>query len=320
MMNLKICVVGVGNWGTNHINTLIKLNHEVGCVDLNSEKLNKAKLINPSINCFSTIDKSFEKNYDGYIIATPPSSHAELAKLVISKGKPVLVEKPLCLSLSECREIESFLNKFDGKLMVGHLMLFHPAIIKIRSTIDEGKIGDIQYIYSNRLNLGTVRKEENVFWSFAPHDISLFQYFSKSFPSKISSVGGYFLQKNIHDTTITYLKYPNGIQGHIYVSWLHPFKEHRVVIIGSEGSLHFEDSFENKPLLLYEKDNSPTQELFRLKNKKPKEIKYEKISPLENELNHFTKIIKGKSLIKSGIKEGKDVVRILETASKAIIT
>lgn len=311
-------MIGVGDWGINHVKTLISLNHNVGCVDKNNKKLVKIKSLFPGISCYNSIEDSLEDNFDGFIISTPPSSHAQLAKKIISNSKPILVEKPLCLSIKESEEIKSHLNKYDGRLMVGHLMLFHPAVIKINQIINKGEIGNIQYIYSNRLNLGKVRKGENVFWSFAPHDISLFQYFSKSFPSDINSIGGYFLQKNIHDTTITYLKYPNGIQGHIYVSWLHPFKEHRLVVIGSEGSLHFEDSLENKPLLLYEKDVSSKGKSISLKNKPPQEIKYDKITPLENEINHFIEVIEGKSLIRSGIKEGMDVVRILETASKTI--
>ena len=125
----------------------------------------------------------------------PPSTHAKLAKLIISNNKPVLVEKPLSLSVSESKEIKSHLVKYDGKLIVGHLLLFHPAIQKIKSMIDKGKIGEIQYIYSNRLNLGKVRTEENVFWSFAPHDISLFQFFSNSFPSKGIFFGWRFFAK-----------------------------------------------------------------------------------------------------------------------------
>ncbi|MFL3051556.1 MAG: Gfo/Idh/MocA family oxidoreductase, partial [Candidatus Neomarinimicrobiota bacterium] len=176
----------------------------------------------------------------------------------------------------------------------------------------------IQYIYSNRLNLGTVRSEENVFWSFAPHDISLFQFFSKSFPSDIYSTGGDFLQKNIHDTTITYIKYPNGIQGHIYVSWLHPFKEHRLVLIGSKGSLHFEDSGQNKPLLFYEKDETKDENMISIKNKMPKKIEYDSSLPLENELKYFIEIIRGDIIKKAGIDEGINVVKILEIASKSL--
>ena len=176
MEEIKICVIGAGNWGRNHVKTLLSLNDvTVGCVDTDLKQLQKIKSLFPKIICYSNFEESIKDNFDGYIIATPPSSHAKLAQLIISNKKPVLVEKPLSLSVSESKKIKSHLIKHDGKLLVGHLLLFHPAIVKIKSMIDEGKIGKIQYIYSNRLNLGTVRSEENVFWSFAPHDISLFQ-------------------------------------------------------------------------------------------------------------------------------------------------
>ena len=269
-----------------------------------------------SMQVFFLMMKSFAENFDGYIIATPSITHAKLAKLIISNNKPVLVEKPLSISVSESKEIKSVLKKHNGRLVVGHLLLFHPAIQKIKSMIDKGKIGEIQYIYSNRLNFGRVRTEENVFWSFAPHDISLFQYYSNSFPLKVFSLGGDFLQKNIHDTTITYLKYPNGIQGHIYVSWLHPFKEHRLVVIGSKGSLHFEDSINSKPLLFYEKDDC--KDILSLKNKIPKKIEYQSVLPLENELKYFIEVIKGSPTKIANIDEGMDVIKILEMASKSL--
>ena len=272
----------------------------------------------PNLSCYNNINEGFEKDYDGYIIATPPSTHTKLTKSVISIGKPVLVEKPLALSLDECSEIKRQIKIHEGRLIVGHLLLFHPAIIKMKRLIDEGKIGNIQYMYSNRLNLGTVRSHENVFWSFAPHDISIFQFFSNSFPSKVLSIGADILQKEIHDTTITYLKYPNNIQGHIYVSWLHPFKEHRLVIIGTKGTLHFDDSNQNKPLLFYEKDKSIDANSLELKNEIPKKIKYDSTMPLENELKYFFEVIKGKKIDKASIDEGIDVIKILEIASKAI--
>ena len=319
MEEIKICVIGAGSWGRNHVKTLLPLNVTIGCIDTDLNQLQKIKSLFPKIICYSNFEESIKDNFDGYIIATPPSSHANLAQLIISNKKPVLVEKPLSLSVSESKKIKSHLIKHDGKLLVGHLLLFHPAIVKIKSMIDEGKIGKIQYIYSNRLNLGTVRSEENVFWSFAPHDISLFQFFSDSFPSDIYSTGGDFLQKNIHDTTITYLKYPNGIQGHIYASWLHPFKEHRLVLIGSKGSLHFEDSAQNKPLLFYEKDETEVQGMIKIKNKISKKIEYDPSLPLENELKYFIQIIKGDIIKKAGIDEGIDVIKILEMASKSLI-
>ena len=315
----NLCVVGGGYWGKNHIKTLSQLKMLHGIVDLDPKNLKLIAEKYPGIKLYKSIEDALKnKNILGYVVATPAETHFAVAKKIISAKKHILVEKPFALKIKDAEELVDLSKRKDVSLMVGHLMLFHPAIVKIKEIIDKGTIGKIRYIYSNRLNLGTFRTDENVFWSFAPHDISLFQYFSESFPSEISSVGGYFLQKNIHDTTITYLKYPNGIQGHIYVSWLHPFKEHRLVIIGSKGSLHFEDSLENKPLLLYEKDSSSRGASINLKNKLPKEIKFDKTTPLENEINCFIKMIKGKSPNKSGINEGIDVVRILETASKSI--
>jgi len=133
MKNVNICVIGAGQWGINHIKTLILLNVNVGCIEINKDKLNSIKNSFPQITCFSTIEDSLEFNYHGYVIATPASSHAKLAKLLISKNKAVLVEKPLCLSVADSEEIKSQLKKFKGKLIVGHLMMFHPAVIKIKN-------------------------------------------------------------------------------------------------------------------------------------------------------------------------------------------
>ncbi len=320
MKKISICVVGVGNWGLNHIKTLKELNVNVGCIDVDSQKLNKVKSLFNEIECFKSLKESFKKDFNGYIIATPAKTHTELAKLIIKNNKPVLVEKPLSLSVKESKEIKSYLSRYNGKLVVGHLLLFHPAILKIKSMIEDGMIGSIQYIYSNRLNLGTVRREENVFWSFAPHDISIFQFLTESFPQKVLSMGGNFLQKNIHDTAMTYFKYPNEIQGHIYVSWLHPFKEHRLVIIGSKGSIHFDDASDNKKLSYYEKDSKYDGDLsfLELKNKDSKNIKYEMTKPLKNELKYFIEILKGAQVKKANIDEGIDVIKILEMATNSL--
>ena len=317
MKDVSICVVGAGKWGTNHISTLCELGVKTGIAEKN--KLNKVNInkLFPNLTSFDSLDDTFQENFDGYIVATPPATHFEIAKKILLKKKPVLVEKPLVLSIEEGEELLSILEKTDGRLIVGHLLLFHPAIIKMKELIDSGIIGNVQYLYSNRLNLGVVRKEENVFWSFAPHDISLFQYFSNSFPHEINSSGGAFLQKEVFDTTITYIKYPNGIQGHIYVSWLHPFKEHRLVIIGTKGTLHFEDSSITKPLLFYEKESQENEKLL-IKNKSPRLIDYDLELPLTNELKYFIGIINGNPIQKANMQEGLDVIKILEMATNSL--
>ncbi len=317
MVDINICVVGAGRWGINHIKTLQEKGALGGVVDFDLEKIKKIKDNYSKIMIFDNLDSALKENFDGFVVATPPNTHFEIAKSILYNKKPVLVEKPLTLSLEESEDLESICNKLNGKLIVGHLLLFHPAIKKMKNMIDDGLIGDIQYIYSNRLNLGVVRKEENVFWSFAPHDISLFQFFNDSFPKIVNSEGGAFLQKNIHDTTITYLKYPNKVQGHIYVSWLHPFKEHRLVIIGSKGSLHFED-YPQKKLFLYEKNKDFKSDKLLLKNKPSKPIEFDMTEPLNNELEYFIDVIKGHPIDKCKIKEGVDVVKILELASNSL--
>ena len=318
MSNIKICVIGGGKWGKNHINTLSTLNALGGIVEINKQRREFFKNFFPKVTCFASIEASFKESFDGYIIATPPLTHIPIAKEIIKKRIPVLVEKPLGLSVKECSEVGLIARNLEAKILVGHLLLFHPAIKKMKMMINEGLIGDIQYIYSNRLNLGIVRKEENVFWSFAPHDISLFQYFIEDFPYQVQSSGGTFLQKNIHDTTITYLKYPQGIQGHVYVSWLHPFKEHRLVVIGSKGSLHFEDSTKNKELLFYEKELVDTSNLLELKNRPSVVIEYEDALPLDNELKYFIEVINGKVDKKITFDQGLDVIKILEMATKSL--
>ena len=154
--------------------------------------------------------------------------------------------KTITLDLQEAQELNTIAKAKNSVLMVGHLLLFHPAIKKIKEFIQQEKIGKLQYLYSNRLNLGTVRTNENSLWNFAPHDISIFQYLINNKPIDIQANGGAFLQPHIHDTTLSILKYPNNIIGHIFVSWLHPFKEHRLIIIGSKGMLSFEDSTTEK--------------------------------------------------------------------------
>ena len=184
--------------------------------------------------------------------------------------------------------------------------------------MDDGYLGKLQYIYSNRLNLGTIRSDENVFWSFAPHDISLFQYFFQNNPNEVVSRGIDILQPGIHDSTITSLKYPNNTMGHIFVSWLHPFKEHRFVIVGSEGMIHFEDSLSNKPLLFYDKSvtfkgDTPITDIGPTK-----QIDYNLELPLTLEMKYFINHLNGDKIEIANGESAVEVINILEQASKSL--
>tara|TARA_S200000501_G_C20871778_1_gene764650 strand:- start:9801 stop:10760 length:960 start_codon:yes stop_codon:yes gene_type:complete len=317
MNNKKICVIGAGKWGKNHIATLNELNSLGGVVDNNQEILYKLKKKYPGIKLFDNLQIAMRQNFDGFTVATPAETHFKLGYKLLSSNFPVLIEKPLALNTKDAKNLVKIKKEKNITLMVGHLLLFHPAIQKIKELLRSGRIGKLQYLYSNRLNLGTVRTEENVFWSFAPHDISVFQYLIESEPINIFSRGAAYLQNDLFDTTMTCLTYENNIQGHIYVSWLHPFKEHRLVVVGDRGMIHFNDSAENKPLVIYEKGIDWAQGK-PIKRDGPKElINYEKGLPLTLELQYFIRHLSKVPSIASG-ENGLSVVRILEEATRSM--
>jgi len=317
-MNKQICVVGGGRWGKNHIATLNKLNCLGGLVEKNQDLIKVYSQKYSNIKIFDNIDNAIEFGFDGFVIATPAETHYNIGKKIIESGNHVLIEKPITTNVEDAKKLKDLSMSCNVNLMVGHLLLFHPAINKIKELINQNKIGDLQYIYSNRLNLGNVRTEENVFWSFAPHDISIIQYFTDLFPSEIISNGGAFIQKDIHDTTMTFLGYPNNIKAHIYVSWLHPFKEHRLVVIGSNGMLSYEDSSQDKSLKFYNKryvldDTMPVKQDGEIEI-----IKYDRTLPLELELKYFINHLDGSELKICNGQNALEVIQILEKATQSL--
>jgi len=318
-MNKKICVIGAGYWGSNHIRTLSKLNALKGVVEPNNNILKSFLNTYPSIQGHSNIEDALIEDYDGFTIATPAKTHFEIAKIIINAGKPLLIEKPMTLSIEEAEELVTLADENEVNAMVGHVLLFHPAVIKIKKMIENGDIGDLQYVYSNRLNLGKVRTEENVFWSLAPHDIAIFQYLTDSIPKTINATGSTFLQKGIPDSTLTQLEYQNGVKGHIFVSWLHPFKEHRLVVIGSEAMISFEDSLNEKPLKFYSKKIDLKSGVPEKIDGPVKMIPFEKRMPLEIELEYFCNHLMDVKPEISNIYHGYEVVKTLVEASSQIL-
>ena len=191
---------------------------------------------------------------------------------------------------------------------------------KIKEMIVNNTIGELQYIYSNRLNLGKIRTEENVFWSFAPHDIAIFQFLTDSYPIDIQASGSTFLQKGIHDLTMMNLKYNNNVKGHIFVSWLHPFKEHRLVVIGSEAMISFEDSLEDKPLKLHSKKIDLKSGIPEKIDGPVELIPFGNRMPLDLEMEYFINHLEDKKPKISNIKHGYEVVKTLVDASQQILS
>lgn len=318
-MNKKICVVGAGRWGRNHINTLNTLGYLGGIVEADPDVRRQFQERFPAVKTFANIREAMQEDFDGFTVATPAETHYEIADYIIEHKKHVLVEKPLTLTANDARRLKKHAEEKGVNLMVGHLLLFHPAIRKMKELIDGGKIGKFEYIYSNRLNLGTVRTEENILWSFAPHDISIFQYLIGRFPLEILSRGGTFIQPSIHDSSMTVLTYPDNIVGHIFVSWLHPFKEHRIVVIGSKGMLSYEDSSEKKEILFYEKGIDWIQGEPIMRDGPTEVIEYEKGMPLTAELQYFADHLNGDPVLLADARNALEVLEILEMATESLL-
>jgi UDP-2-acetamido-3-amino-2,3-dideoxy-glucuronate N-acetyltransferase len=313
----KICVIGGGRWGQNHIRTLASMGNLAAIVDSDSSKIETYRNKYSEAVFYTDFKAAIKQRYDGYVVATPAETHCQIAKQILGNRLNVLVEKPMTLTSVHAQELVALAEEKGVTLMVGHILLFHPAIKKIKEVIDSGKIGELHYIYSTRLNFGTVRTEENVFWSFAPHDISVLNYLTGNNAVKIEAKSSTFLQGNIPDVTLAQLAYPNNVQAHIFVSWLHPFKEQRLVIVGSKGMLSFEDSSAEKNIYFYPKYIA-FEEGIPVKVEEPHDIiSYEKAQPLEEELRYFINNLGGKAKTANG-KSGYEVVKILEDVQQVI--
>ncbi len=319
--SVQLAVVGCGRWGINHVRTAYQLlGKDLRLVfDANPSAAERVHQISPSIQFTSDPNVILnDPSINGVILATPAETHFSLAKNFIEHGKHVLVEKPITLHTDEARQLVEIAKNHDRRLMVGHVLLFHPAIITLKKLCNEGKIGTLQYIYSNRLNLGAIRSEENILWSFAPHDISIIQYLTESNPIDIASNGAHFVQNGIEDTTITYLKYPNNVHAHIFVSWLHPFKEQRLVVIGDKGMIVFEDSLPKDKLKFYPKGFQKTDQGIRKFEGEFESIPFNESQPLAEEHKHFYNcIIHNKQPLTDG-QHALEVLEILEQATQRL--
>ncbi|MFQ5677555.1 MAG: Gfo/Idh/MocA family oxidoreductase, partial [bacterium] len=255
-----------------------------------------------------------DASLDAITIATPAASHFTLARESLKAGKDVFVEKPLALNPEQGEKLAALAQTQSRILMVGHVLRYHPAIVRIKELIDDGTLGRVGYCYSNRLNLGKVRKVENILWSFAPHDISAFIYFMDGPPDEIQASGQIILQPGIHDITTTIMKWQSGVMAHIYVSWLHPFKEHRLVVVGDKAMIVFDDAREKKKLMLYNKGIDFVKGEPLPRDEDSQVIKFQNKEPLRLEMEHFLNCVMNRRQPTTDAREALAVLKILNSA------
>jgi predicted dehydrogenase len=249
----RIAVVGAGYWGVNHVRNFYELGELEMVCDSSKASAERIAAKFPGVRIESELRSALEdENVRGVVIATPAETHYEMAAAVIEAGKDVLVEKPLTLDVVDGERLVKLAKQRGAILMVGHLLEYHPAVLRLRQLISSGEIGELQYIYSTRLNLGKVRREENILWSFAPHDIAIILRLVDQWPNRIAATGAAYLQPSIADVTVTNIEFPTGVRAHIFVSWLHPYKEQRLVVVGSKRMAVFDDVRRDGKLVVYD--------------------------------------------------------------------
>ena len=317
---IKIAVIGSGYWGRNLIRNYFELGALKVVCDNNEEVLNSFKAQYPDIEfCMALHEVLSRDEIQGIVIATPAETHYNLAREALLSGKHVYVEKPLVLKEAHGLELIRIARKENLVLMVGHLLQYHPAFQKLKEQALSGELGRINYIYSQRLNLGKIRREENILWSFAPHDISMILSLAGEEPDAVMATGGNYLHKKIADVTTTHMEFPSGLKAHIFVSWLHPFKEQKLVVVGDKKMAVFDDTQPwQEKLLLYPhqihwENNMPIPE-----KADAERLKISPSEPLRCECENFLASISEGKKIQTDGQEGLRVLRVLNVAQRSL--
>ena len=308
----SIAVIGAGGWGSNHIREQAELGVLHSVVDSDVSKLARVVETYPAVRVTTKLADVLQSEVKGVVIATPPNTHFALAKSLIDAKKDVLVEKPLALTHTEALVLVDLAYRNEVILASGHLLEYHPMIQELISRIKAGAIGRLHYLSSNRLNFGKFRKHENVFQSFAPHDIGLILRLSQSLPSKIEYAEKTTNRDRPADIALTNLWFEDGLQAHIFVSWLNPFKEHRFVAVGETGFLTVDGVAE--VLREFKGSHGAAAERVSTKAELVDELTFPQANPLRAELQDFLSCIQSRNEPLSSAQLGADVVGVIDSA------
>jgi predicted dehydrogenase/acetyltransferase-like isoleucine patch superfamily enzyme len=313
-----IAVIGCGYWGKNIVRSFHELGALAAVADCDTATADGyAALYSAPARSVDAI--LADTAIHGIAIATPPSQHFPLAAQALQAGKHVFVEKPLALEVSEAETLCRLADQHDRRLMVGHLLQYHPAFMKLRDIVRNGQLGRLQYIYSNRLNLGRIRREEDILWSFAPHDISMILALVGEQPEQVWAVGGTFLHPRIADVTVTHLAFASGEQAHVFVSWLHPFKEQKLVVVGDKAMAVFDDGQPwTRKLLLYPHHIEWRNALPTPERAQSEIVALDELEPLRVECQHFLDCIATGRTPRTDGREGLRVLKVLAAATASL--
>jgi len=314
-----LAVLGCGGWGRNIVRTLASLGALRSVVEPTPEGRARAAELAPDAEVHEDPAAVWDDDaVRGVMIATPAETHHALAAAALDAGKDTFVEKPLTIDVDEARDLVARAAAAERILMVGHLLEYHPAIRTLHDLIRRGELGKIRYVISNRLNLGKIRTEENALWSFAPHDIAVILRLVGAMPFEVVATGGSYVTANVADVTVTQLLFDNGVRSHVFVSWLHPFKEQKLVVIGSRRMASFDDV--TKELVLYDQrvDWQQGQPIPVRGAGTP--VAFPDDEPLELECRHFIECMTSRAAPRTDGASGLRVLQILWAAQRSLVT
>jgi len=314
-MKKNIAVVGCGHWGKNLVRNFADLGSLAAVCDPNAE-VAQQYAVQYLVKNYSFSEILHDPSIEGVVLAVPAPLHASMAIEVMNAGKHAYVEKPLAMNNLEAERMIASAEESGVQLMVGHLLQYHPIFMALRTLVESGEMGALQYIYSNRLSFGKVRSEEDVIWSFAPHDISMILSLTGHEPKTVRTESTSILQPDIADTAIVHMEFNSGLKAHISVSWLHPYKEQKLVVVGKNAMAVFDDT---KPwgekLALYRHVVRSSGSLPSLEKAEVEYVEVSQSEPLRNECQHFVDVVSGDVTPLTNGKEGLGVLNVLSAAS-----
>ncbi len=325
---IGVGVIGVGYWGPNLLRNFNNVNGAEArwAADLDEARLSHISKLYPNVQTTRDYREIFaDESISAVVISTPADTHCSLTCEAFESGKHVFVEKPMAMMESECRQMVAAAEKVGRQLMVGHTFLFNNAVHQIKQLIDSGELGDIFYVYINRVNLGLFREDCNVVWDLAPHDIAILNWLLGSNPESLTAVGHSYVQPDIEDVAFVNLEYPGKVMAHLHVSWLDPNKVRTITVVGSKKMLVYDDVSNTEKLRVYDKGvnvmpHYDTFGEFQLSYRYGDIVlpRIEDSEPLRNEAEHFIECIQNNQTPRSDGYSGLEVVRALEAACDSI--
>jgi len=317
-------VIGYGYWGPNLVRNFNRFSELKVCCDLDEGNLEKIRSLYPDVSTVSDFDEMLATDVDAVVIATSAPTHYELAKKALEAGKHVFVEKPITLSSETAEELVGLADERRLTLMVGHLLEYHAAVNRVKDYIESGELGEVRYVYSQRLNLGKVRQDENALWSLAPHDISIILYLLGEEPDEVTCRGESYLTQGVQDVVFATLHFASGKLANVHVSWLDPHKMRKLTVVGTKKMLVFDDMESSDKIWIYDKGVGDGEgylsygEDVRLRFGDVT-IPYVQMSePLATECRHFLDCIETGKTPRSDGRDGLRVLKVLEAAQRSL--